>query len=88
MTDPVLAAKNIKAELKDRFPGVRFRVTSHCFSGGNAVHVKWHGGPTTDQVDPFVRKYEAGYFDGRSDSYEWDEDPQRNEFRRIRGSAK
>lgn len=83
-----LASKNIKAELSSRFPGVSFSVRSRLYSGGNSIGVIWAGGPTREDVETLVRKYEEGSFDGMTDSYVYDEDPQHQEFRRLRGSTK
>ncbi len=83
-----LAAKNIKAELSQAFPGVLFRVRSRRYAGGDSIGVVWTGGPTADQVSGLTRKYEQGTFNGNTDSYEFDEDPQHREFHRLRGSTK
>jgi hypothetical protein len=84
----VLAAKSIKAELNLRFPGVSFRVTSSAYANGNSVHVSWADGPTRKDVQAITSKYQEGNFDGMTDSYVLDEDPQHKEFHRLRGSAK
>lgn len=60
-----LVASNIRRELKQAFPGVKFSV----ISGSRSVRVKWVGGPTCDEVSPIVKKYELGYFDGMQDMY-------------------
>lgn len=67
----VMAAKNIRIELKLAFPGVKFSVTSDYSS----VNVRWTDGPTTNQVDAIVSKYKAGRFDGMTDCYEYDRGP-------------
>lgn len=84
----LLAAKSIRAELKMKYPDVKFSVRSHSFANGNSVDVMWAGGPSSEEVRALTRKYEEGSFDGMTDSYERDEDPQHQEFHRLRGSAK
>lgn len=68
---PTLAAANIRAELKREFPSVKFSVTSSKYSGGNSVDVRWKDGPTTKQVDAIANKYQAGWFDGMTDCYNY-----------------
>lgn len=67
----VLAAKNIRIELKKAFPSVKFSVRTERFSGGNSIDIRWTDGPTTKEVDVITDKYEAGYFDGMTDSYNY-----------------
>jgi hypothetical protein len=82
------AASSIRAELKDKFPKTRFIVHSKRYSGGNSINVFWTGGPEREAVSSITSKYEEGFFDGMTDSYVRDEDPQHLEFHRLRGSAK
>ncbi|MCZ0211369.1 hypothetical protein OZK63_39080 [Streptomyces sp. UMAF16] len=67
----VVAAKNIRIELKRAFPSVKFSVRSDKFAGGDAVNVDWTDGPTVAQVDEILEKYKAGSFDGMTDCYEY-----------------
>lgn len=67
----VIAAKNIRAELKAAFPSVKFSVKSESFAGGNAVDVSWDGLPSRDEVNAIVKKYQHGSFDGMTDCYEY-----------------
>ena len=69
----VIAAKNIRVELKRAFPSVKFSVKSDKFAGGDAVRVSWTDGPTGDQVDEIANKYRAGSFDGMTDCYNYAE---------------
>ena len=71
-SDHARAASNIKRELAEAFPGIKFRVRSESFSGGNAVDVHWEDGPTTKEVDAITGKYQRGDFDGMQDLYEYD----------------
>lgn len=65
------AAKNIRALLKARFPGVKFSVRQSRGSGTSAVNIKWEDGPTAQQVSSEVNRFSAGHFDGMTDSYEY-----------------
>lgn len=84
----LLAARSIRAELNDKFPGVKFSVRSRSYSGGCSISVAWAGGPSKEDLYPLVDKYQQGSFDGMTDSYVFDEDPQHKQFRELRGSAK
>jgi hypothetical protein len=66
------AAFNIKKELQNAFPGVKFSVKSSSFAGGNSVDVHWENGPTSAEVDAIISKYEQGSFNGMTDCYEYD----------------
>lgn len=68
----VVAAKNIRVELKKAFPKVKFSVKSESFSGGNAIRVSWTDGPTSAQVEEVADKYRAGRFDGMTDCYDYE----------------
>ena len=80
----VIAAKNIRAELKAAYPGVKFSVRVERFSMGNAIRVGWTDGPNTAQVDSIVTKYKAGSFNGMEDIYEY----KRTDWKDAFGSAK
>jgi hypothetical protein len=81
---PVIAAKNIRTELKRAFPSVAFSVRTSKFSGGNSVDVSWTDGPTSKQVEAITNKYEAGSFDGMTDSYDY----KRSAWTEVYGDAK
>jgi hypothetical protein len=70
----VTAAKNIRIELKRAFPGVKFKVTTSRFAGGDSIRVNWIDGPTSSQVEQISNQYEAGDFDGMTDCYNYRED--------------
>lgn len=74
-----LVAANLRVELKASFPGVKFSIRSDY----NSVRIHWTDGPTTEQVKDFTGKYEGGYFDGMTDSYEHRKSP----FTSVFGSA-
>ena len=69
----VAAAKNIRHELKQAFPGVKFSVTTSRFSGGDSLRVRWTDGPTIDRVSEITRKYKGGNFNGSEDLYEYND---------------
>jgi len=72
-TNPTDAAKAIRLELKANFPGIKFRVKTHKYSGGDSINIYWVLGPTGAAVDKIVKKYEYGRFDGMTD-YAYTED--------------
>lgn len=67
---PVVAARNIRKELKAIYPGVKFSVRTSKYSGGNSIDISWTDGPNSAQVDAIIGKYEAGSFNGMEDIYE------------------
>lgn len=80
LSTAALAAKAIRKELKEKFPGVKFSVRSNNFAGGNAVDVSYDivslgdrgdGTVPVDAVWDIVKKYQYGHFDGMTDSYEY-----------------
>lgn len=83
-----LAAANIRRELAEKFPGIKFSVRSKSFSMGNSVDVSWELGPTTKEVDAVIGKYEYGRFDAMQDLQYNDNDPARCAFRAANGEAK
>lgn len=64
-------ATAIREELKKEFAGVKFKVTSQNYSGGDSVHITWSDGPTVDSVDSITNKYQYGSFDSMNDMYEY-----------------
>ena len=72
--DRILATKNIRIELKEAFPKTKFSIKSTCFSGGDDINVSWVDGPTTEQVNNIIMKYQEGNFDGMIDLYEYNKD--------------
>lgn len=68
---PVIAAKNIRKELKSAFPGIKFSVVSERYSMGNSININWTDGPSKKAVEAISNKYSAGYFDGMTDCYEY-----------------
>ncbi len=80
----VIAAKNIRTELKLAFPRVKFSVRSESYAGGNAVRISWTDGPTSQQVEKITGKYSGGSFDGMTDCYNY----RRSPWTEVFGEAK
>lgn len=63
----IIAAKNIRKELKAAFPGIKFSVRSDA----SAVEISWINGPIMPNVEEIVKKYQYGYYNGMEDLYEY-----------------
>jgi len=83
----VCAASNVRRELKNAFPDVKFSVRTRRFSGGNAIEIEWIDGPTSERVDAIINRYSDGSFDGMVDLYSYNSGAAR-EFTKRYGSAK
>ncbi len=70
-TEAAQVAKMIRADLKQKFPAIKFSVRSENFAGGDAVNVSWNFGPCSHAVESALVKYRSGYFDGSIDCYEY-----------------
>ena len=70
MTNQAKAAKSIRAELKEAFPGIKFSVKSEGFSGGDAVNIRYWDAIPTKEVEAITDRYQYGHFDGMTDMYE------------------
>ncbi len=62
-------SKQIRKELKSNFPKVKFSVRTKSY---NTCDIDWVDGPTQNEVNDIVRKYQLGHFNGMTDSYEYD----------------
>lgn len=67
----VTAARNLRAQLKARWPDIKFYVRTDRFSGGDALRVSWTDGPKSALVDAIAKRYRAGSFDGMTDCYDY-----------------
>lgn len=67
--DAVTAAKNIRIELKGAFPGIKFRVVTQKYAGGNSIRIEYVDGPLAKDVEAIADKYSMGDFDGSQDLY-------------------
>jgi hypothetical protein len=70
-TQAAQCAASVRRDLKELFPGVKFSVKCHNYSGGDSVYVDWYDGPTEKEVAPHLYKYEKGHFNGMEDIYEY-----------------
>jgi len=61
--DGRFAAKNIRKELKMAWPSVKFSVKSSY----DSVYLTWSDGPTKQQVETLIEKYNNGGFDSMQD---------------------
>lgn len=66
-----LAAAAIREILKKAFPGIKFRVVSKNFAGGDDVNVSWTDGPASKTVEAHIKHFQYGNFDGMTDMYEY-----------------
>lgn len=60
-------AKLMRGALKAKFPGVKFSVRSHVYSGGASINVNWTDGPTEAMVEEVTKSFAGGGFDGMID---------------------
>lgn len=56
-------AKEIRKELKIKFPGVKFSVRTKKYSGGSSISVSWTDFPTVAAVEEITNKYESIRYD-------------------------
>ncbi|MBB4861509.1 hypothetical protein HNP46_000320 [Pseudomonas nitritireducens] len=78
--DPKAATKNLRIELRRAYPGIKFSVRS---SSGSTT-IRWTDGPTGDEVNALVGRYEIGRFDGMQDLATTEETP----FSKVFGGIK
>ncbi|HHE6471333.1 TPA: LPD29 domain-containing protein [Providencia rettgeri] len=67
-----IVGKNIRAELKKHFPKTKFSVRKQHHS---TYHVSWTDGPTVDEVESIINKYETSRFDSYTDYHYSDTSP-------------
>lgn len=60
----VTTAENVRRELKASFPGVKFSVKIRSY---DALNVSWIEGPSQEEVDNVLSKFEAGVMDWSGD---------------------
>jgi hypothetical protein len=60
-------AKLVRTELKAKFPGAKFSVTSSSYAGGASIRVSWNDGPAGDAVKAAVGHFHGASFDGMTD---------------------
>lgn len=60
-------AKLVRAALKKAFPGTKFSVRSHTYSGGASIDVRYTDGPKGRDVEKVAKRYAGASFDGMID---------------------
>lgn len=68
--DHKIVGKNLRILLKTKFPGVKFSIRKE---GYDCYRIRWTGGPTEEEVNPWVNLFKTGRFDGYTD-YHYSED--------------
>jgi hypothetical protein len=71
---PKETATAIRKILKAQFPATKFSVKTERGSMVSSVRISWTDGPTAKRVESVVGCFEAGKFDGMTDSYDYDHD--------------
>lgn len=79
--DQKTAIQNIRIELKQNFPSVKFSVTK---DGYNSINIRWTDGPKTDEVEKIVDKYEDSETDETGDFRDYNP----SEFNKLFGGVK
>lgn len=69
-------ASLIRQDLKKNFPNIKFRVQSQSYTGGNSIRVRYENAIPTDAIEKLLAKYEDGKFDGMTDCYNYDKNPE------------
>ena len=64
-------AKIIRNVLKDKFPGTKFSVKTHKYSGGSSIDVDYTDGPALTNVKEYIANFEGATFDGMQDLKEY-----------------
>lgn len=69
---PKETAAIIRGVLRKTFPACKFSVVTKRGSMVSSVRISWTDGPTAARVESLVGGFEAGRFDGMTDSYDYD----------------
>ena len=85
---PTETATIIKRVLEERWPEVKWSVRTSFFSGGNAVDIRWKGGPEQREIWLWGQQFTAGSFDGMIDLYTYDSTPNEFKGRKVIWGAK
>jgi hypothetical protein len=64
-------AKMIRKLLKDKFPGTKFSVKTHKYSGGSSIDVSYTDGPALSNVENFISHFKGATFNGMEDIKEY-----------------
>lgn len=71
-------AKRIREDLKRLYPGIKFRVTSKNYTGGDSVRVEYLDFLPDKELEKRFNIYQRGHFNGYEDIYE--NGPDRHEI--------
>lgn len=82
------AAANLRRELAEAFPGIKFSVRSDSASMCSSVDYSWELGPTGDEVAAIADKYEYHRFDSIQDLASEDNSAYGEAVERVLGRAK
>jgi len=88
MSSHARAAKNMKKELKQAYPHIKFSVTSDSFSMGNSISVSWTDGAPASEIKKITDKYQYGSFNGMDDIYENDNSAYSTAVSTVLGQSK
>lgn len=69
-TQAAKCAKLIRMVLKQKFPHIKFSVTSQTYSMGNSVNVNYEHKTPREKIEKEIQHFEYGHFDGMNDYYE------------------
>jgi len=74
--DPTQTAKKVRMVLKQTFPGVKFSVRTHKYSGGSSIAIYCPPGVDLKEVEKVAQRFKSASFDGMSDmktthGYRW-----------------
>lgn len=73
----------LRKVLKAAFPATRFSITTGRGAGVSSVRVAWTDGPSQKAVESIAYRFEAGTFNGMTDSYDYD----RSAFLSVEGTV-
>lgn len=61
----------VKKELKKHFPNTKFSAKVEKYSWWSSLNIywDWKNGPSGEEVEKIIKKYEMWYFDGMKDTY-------------------
>jgi len=76
-------AKMIRNILKEQFPGTKFSVKTHKYSGGSSIDVKYTDGPAKSNVEHYIAHFEGATFDGMQDLKEYHDSTLNGELVRF-----
>jgi hypothetical protein len=70
-TEAARAAAMIRSLLKQKYPDVKFSVTSDNYTGGNSIRIRYTDAMPREEIENLTAEFQAGNFDGMQDLYEY-----------------